>query len=104
METRSWGVDQRRSKVPARHEGLAIVDAAQLKCAQGQVMPYFTQLNPTIPVETPKGRAEAIGVLDYGPEHHLCWVCFLDDGGACWTFENPQIRGCVNVTVGRKNG
>lgn len=64
-------------------------------------MSYITQLNPTIPVETPKGRGEAIMVIDYGPEHHLAWVVFLDEGGMCWTFQNPEIRGCANPTMGR---
>lgn len=64
-------------------------------------MKYVTQLNPTIPFETPKGRAEAIALIDYGPEHHLAWVVFLDKGGQCWTFQNPDIRGCANPTMGR---
>ena len=64
-------------------------------------MSYALQLNPTIPVETPKGRGEAVGWIDYGPEHHLMWIVFLDAGGQCWTFENPQIRGCANPTMGR---
>ena len=64
-------------------------------------MSYFTQLNPTIPIETPKGRGEAVAVIDYGPEHDLYWTVFLDNGGECWTFENKQIRGCLNPTLGR---
>lgn len=65
-------------------------------------MTYVTQLNPTIPVETPKGRGEAILILDYGPEHDLYWSVFLDNGGECWTFENKLIRGCLNESLGRK--
>lgn len=66
-------------------------------------MSYVTQLNPTIPVFTPKGKAEAVLIIDYGPEHHLYWTVFLDDGGECWIFENPQIRGCINESLGRKS-
>lgn len=29
------------------------------------------------------------------------WVCFLDDSGECWTFENPQVRIQWNITLGR---
>ena len=58
------------------------------------------QLNPPIPVWTPKGRALAQILIDYGAEHHLLWVCFQDDG-ECWTWENPQIRAETNLTFQR---
>ena len=61
----------------------------------------LTQLNPPLPVVTPKGRGLAHLVIDYGIEHHLMWVCFLDQGGECWTFPNPQVRLQTNVTAGR---
>ena len=37
------------------------------------------QLSPPIPVDTPKGKALCIGWIDYGPEHHLIWICFQND-------------------------
>jgi hypothetical protein len=52
------------------------------------------QLDPPIPVITPKGD-------DYGPEYNLLWVCFLDDSGECWTYDNTQIRAQKNITMGR---
>lgn len=58
------------------------------------------QLNPPIPVWTPKGRALAQVLIDYGAEHHLLWVCFQDNG-ECWTWENPQIRAETNLTFHR---
>lgn len=61
----------------------------------------IVQLNPSIPVETPKGSAQAIALIDYSPEHHLMWVCFIDSTGECWTLENPQIRACKNISLGR---
>lgn len=64
-------------------------------------MSFVTQLTPSIPVETPKGRGEAVMIIDYGPEHNLMWVIFLDQGGECWTFDNTKIRGCVNPSLGR---
>jgi len=59
------------------------------------------QLNPTLPIETPKGKAMAVMVIDYGPEHHLLWVCFQNETGECWTWPNPQIRAETNPTFGR---
>lgn len=60
------------------------------------------QLDPPIPVITPKGEGYAHVLIDYGPEYHLLWVCFLDDTGECWTLANPDIRGPKNVTMGRR--
>ena len=57
------------------------------------------QLSPLIPVETPKGRAMAHFLIDYGFEHYLQWVCFIDATGECWTFENPAIRLQPNQTA-----
>ena len=63
----------------------------------------IVQLNPTIPIQTPKGHAQAVFVIDYGPEHDLLWVCFIDKTGECWTLKNSEIRGDKNLTMGRKN-
>ena len=62
------------------------------------------QLDPTIPLITPKGPALAHFLVDYGPEHHWLWVCALDEGGECWTFQNPEIRFCANPSMGRTKG
>jgi hypothetical protein len=59
------------------------------------------QLDPPIPVITPKGDGYAHLLIDYGPEYNLLWVCFLDDSGECWTYDNTQIRAQRNVTMGR---
>jgi hypothetical protein len=61
-----------------------------------------TQLNPPIPLMTPKGRAVAHFLIDYGVEHDLMWVCFQDDTGECWTWENAYIRARTNETIGRR--
>ncbi len=58
------------------------------------------QLNPPLPVTTPKGNAFAQLVIDYGPEHDLLWVC-AQDTGECWTWPNKDIRFQKNVTMGR---
>jgi hypothetical protein len=59
------------------------------------------QLNPPLPVITPKGKAWAHIVIDYGPEADLIWVCFLDDNGQCWSYRNSEIRIQKNETIGR---
>ena len=59
------------------------------------------QLDPPIPLDTPKGKALAHFLVDYGSEHHWLWVVFMDDTGECWTFENTQIRAQHNPTFGR---
>jgi hypothetical protein len=63
----------------------------------------FTQLNPPLPVFIPsKGeKALAHGVIDYGIENNLLWVCFLDTNGECWTVPNTDIKMQFNVTAGR---
>lgn len=59
------------------------------------------QLDPPVPLETPKGAALAHLVIDYGPEHNLMWVCFDDTTGECWTWDNSRVRAAKNITMGR---
>lgn len=62
------------------------------------------QLNPPLPMNTPKGEGLAHVLIDYGPEDNLYWVVFITATGECWTFGNPQIRACKNITLGRMLG
>lgn len=61
------------------------------------------QLDPPLPLMTPKGPALAHFVIDYGVETHLYWTVFLDSCGECWTFSNPEVRMAVNPTIGRSH-
>lgn len=61
------------------------------------------QLNPTLPVITPKGKGWAFFCIDRSQEHDLEWVVFLDEGGECWTFRNSEIRIQKNYTLSRQN-
>jgi hypothetical protein len=61
------------------------------------------QLNPTIPVTTPKGKGWAFFCVDRSQEHDLEWVVFLDENGECWTFKNSEIRIQKNYTLNRLN-
>lgn len=62
----------------------------------------ITQLNVPFPLVTPKGKGLAYYLIDYGPEHDLFWIVFLDSNGECWTFKNPDIRAQRNITQGRE--
>jgi len=60
------------------------------------------EIEKLIIFDTPKGKAVAHFLIDYGSEADLCWVCFLHDSGECWTFSNKDIRIESNETIGRK--
>ena len=59
------------------------------------------QLNPRIPLMTPKGPGEAIIFRDPGPDADDQWVVLLKTN-EIWTFKNSEVRGVENVTEGRK--
>jgi len=61
----------------------------------------LTELKTPIFLLTPKGKAICHYIIDYGIEHHLLFVCFMDDTGECWTWANPEIRIQNNPTIGR---
>lgn len=61
------------------------------------------RLDPPLPLETPKGKAMAHFLIDYGFEHDLYWVCFQDETGECWTWDNSKIRATKNITLDRTN-
>lgn len=61
----------------------------------------FTQLNPSIPMETPKGRGLAIAVIDYGLEHSLLWVVAIDATREVWCVPNADVRLQRNWSAGR---
>jgi hypothetical protein len=58
------------------------------------------RLDPTVPLDTPKGPAAAHFLIDYSEQHHLLWVCFTDETGECWTWPNPAVRLRPNETMG----
>jgi hypothetical protein len=73
--------------------------------ANGTVPPcrsvfMLTQLQTPIPLETPKGKAWAVAIIDYGPQWDLQWVTFIHGTGECWTFRNSEIRQPANYTFG----
>lgn len=60
------------------------------------------QLNPPIPMQTPKGHGFAHFLIDYGMETHLYWVVFDNETGEIWTWDNTKVRAEKNITMGRE--
>ncbi|MGN2241874.1 hypothetical protein ACFWZU_00035 [Frateuria sp. GZRR33] len=59
------------------------------------------QLNPPLPLTTPKGEGFAHILIDYGPESDLYWTVFITATGEIWTFANRDVRASKNITLGR---
>ena len=62
----------------------------------------LTQLNPSLPMDTPKGAGYAVAVIDYGLEHSLLWVVALNDTGEIWCVPNSEARMQKNWSAGRR--
>lgn len=58
------------------------------------------QLDPPIPLNTPKGGGFAHLVIDYGMESDLIWVVFLNETGECWSYRNSEVSLSPNITLG----
>ena len=58
------------------------------------------QLNPPLPVDTPKGPAYAHMVIDYSQEHYVLFVCFLCETGECWVYPNRDVKIQKNLSMG----
>ncbi len=60
------------------------------------------QLDPPIPLfVVGRGPGLAHLIIDYGIEHDLICVCFMDADGSCWSVPNPEVRGRWNITAHR---
>ena len=60
------------------------------------------QLNPPLPLITPKGKGWAYFLIDYGQEHDLLWIVFQDSTRECWSWLNKDIKIQQNITYNRK--
>ncbi len=58
------------------------------------------QLNPTILVDTPLGRGQAIFIIDYGMHQNTCWVISLQENGVVKHFDCNDIILSTNYTYG----
>lgn len=59
------------------------------------------QLNPPIPVDTPKGAGFAHIVRDDSHEDDMFWTVIITETGEFWQFPNKSIRAQKNITLGR---
>jgi hypothetical protein len=57
------------------------------------------QLNPPLPMNTPKGEGFAHVMLDYGPESDLYWVVLITETGEIWTYANRYVRAGKNIRL-----
>lgn len=60
------------------------------------------QLNPPIPMRTPKGDGFANFLVDRGMDFDNEWIVFLNTG-EIWSFLNKDVRLDSNFTYGRTN-
>jgi hypothetical protein len=58
------------------------------------------QTNPSILVETPLGRGQAIFIIDYGMHQNTCWVVALEESGVVKHFDCNDIILSTNYTYG----
>lgn len=61
------------------------------------------ELKQILPLITPRGRAYAYFLLDYGPDSPLFFITFLRDSGQCWIYPQSQIVLEPNETLGILN-
>lgn len=59
------------------------------------------QLNPSIPLRSPRASGEAILVIDYGKEDDLLFVIIDDATGQLWCVPNSEVRAFRNYSIGR---
>lgn len=60
----------------------------------------LTQLHTPIPMDSPKGKCFAHFALDYGQEHSLLFVTFVNSTGECWIWPQKDVRLDRNITMG----
>lgn len=61
------------------------------------------QLDPPIPMTTPKGEGLAYFMESIGPDYDYAWTVIHEDG-EIWTFRNKDVSGVKNITLGRTKG
>jgi hypothetical protein len=59
-------------------------------------MTTLLQLNPPIPVVTPKGDGMAVVVIDYGPALNSIWIVILDDSHKFIHVDSAELLGAGN--------
>lgn len=63
----------------------------------------LTVLPEPKPVLTPKGKALAWAIIDYGFDSDLIFLCILKENGQSWCWRAPFIRHEANITMDIRN-
>ncbi|MFZ4540787.1 MAG: hypothetical protein ACOYNL_03115 [Rickettsiales bacterium] len=59
------------------------------------------QLKTPIPLETPKGDAQAFALISDEGRAGVEWITILKESGECWSFLNSDVhQASNNVVVG----
>lgn len=59
------------------------------------------QLEPMLPVDTPKGPGFAFALIDYGQEFDTLYKVMITATREVWDVPQPQIRAVRNISMGR---
>jgi hypothetical protein len=59
------------------------------------------QLDPMLPLDTPKGIGWAFAMIDYSQDHDTIYKVIITETGEIWDIPQPQVRGVKNFTMGR---
>lgn len=78
-------------------------EASLVRNGEARNAPMIVQLDPPIPIyHSERGEGYAILVVDYSQEHDMLWTVIFDSG-EIWTLPIKELRGCLNVSMGRFN-
>lgn len=58
------------------------------------------ELKQELWVDTPKGRAQVLAWIDYGPHSDLGWLCVEETTGQVWECKQYDVKVCKNWTMG----
>ena len=59
------------------------------------------QLNPMLPLDTPKGLGWAFALIDYSQDHDTLFKVIITETREIWDFPQSQVRGVKNISFGR---
>ena len=59
------------------------------------------QLNPMLPLDTPKGPGWAFALIDYSQDHDTLFKVIITETREIWDFPQSQVRGVKNISFGR---
>ncbi len=61
---------------------------------------HIQQIEPPWEVETPRGKADVMAIIDYSQESYVYFLVAQRVSGEFWIFRNDKIRLCWNESTG----